>query len=125
MAALLDEASGFYGGVDSVKSAFESMLDELGLPRQGETGMKLIRRSMATLARKRLGEERWVQGEIMLGHRKASTSDVFALFEPSQLGRALAVTKDIIDEIDKMAPGAFHRSDAGLRVVAPFSATTN
>lgn len=115
--ALLDECDGFYVGVTSVKSAFESMLDELGLPRQGETGLKLIRRSMATLGRRRLGEEHWVQGEIMLGHRKPSTSDVYALFEPSQLGRALAVTNDIIDELESMVPGAFHRRSTGLRVI--------
>jgi len=118
MGALLDEAPrGFYVGVESVKSAFESMLDELGLPREGETGLKVIRRSMATLARRRLGEEHWVQGEIMLGHRKASTSDVYALFEPAQLGRALAVTNDIIDEIEAAVPGAFHRSGTGLHVI--------
>lgn len=115
--ALLDEVEGYYVGVDSVRSAFDSMLDELKLPRQGETGLKLIRRSMATLGRKRLGEEHWIQGEIMLGHRKASTSDVYALFEPSQLGRALAVTNDIIDEIEALAPGAFHRNDTGLRAI--------
>lgn len=118
MGALLDDAPrGPYVGVESVKAAFESMSDELGLPRDGETGLKLIRRSMATLARRRLGEEHWVQGEIMLGHRKMSTSDVYALFEPSQLGRALAVTNDIIDEIEAAVTGAFHRRGTGLQVL--------
>jgi hypothetical protein len=109
----LEEAAGYYVGVDSVKSAFESMLDHLKLPRGGETGMKLIRRSMATIGRKLLGEEHWVQGERMLGHHKASVSDIYALPEPGQLGRALAVTTDIINQIEALAPGAFHRTDTG------------
>jgi hypothetical protein len=117
MAGLLDECDGYYIGVSSVKQAIDSMLDALGLPREGETGMKLIRRSMATLARRRLGEEFWAQGEIMLGHRKASSSDVYALFEPGQLGRALAVTNQIIEEIERTVPGAFHGTSTGKRVV--------
>jgi hypothetical protein len=114
----LDKANGFYVGIESVRTAFNAMLDDLKLPRDGETGLKLIRRSMATLARRRLGEEHWVQGEKMLGHRKVSTSDVYALMEPGQLGRALAVTEAIVDEIEKLAPGAFHRERTGLRLVA-------
>lgn len=117
MAALLNARAGFYVGVDSVKQAMDTMLDELALPREGETGLKLIRRSMATLARKRLGEEHWVQGEIMLGHRKTSSSDIYALFEPSMLGRAVAVTDGIIEEIEKLAPGAFHRKDTGAEII--------
>lgn len=116
-AALFDHAGGFYVGVDSVKHAFSTMLDDLGLPRDGETGMKLIRRSVSSIARRRLGEEHFVQVERMLGHRKESTSDLYALFEPGFLGRALAVTDDIIDEIEALAPGAFHRKDTGLRVL--------
>jgi hypothetical protein len=61
----------------------EAMLDELGLPRDRETGQKLIRRSVSQLARPRIGEERWRQGEIMLGHQKASTSDIYAV-RPAQ-----------------------------------------
>jgi len=116
-AVLLDATSGWFVPVDSVRKAFEAMLDHLKLPRDRETGMKLIRRSIATIARKRLGEEHWVQGQRMLGHMKPSTSDVYALFETGQLGRALAVTDAIIADIEKLAPGAFHRSDTGLRVV--------
>lgn len=107
MAALLDTCDGRYVGVSSIKQAMDTMLDTLRLPRGGETGMKLIRRSMATLARRSLGEEYWAQGEIMLGHRKTSTSDVYALFEPGQLGRALAVTNQIIEKIEQSVPGAF------------------
>lgn len=113
----LDAADGWYVGVKSVRQAFETMLDSLKLPRERETGLKLIRRSMATIARRRLGEEHWAQGEKMLGHRKVSTSDVYALLEPGQFGRALAVTEAVIDEIEALAPGAFHRTRTGLRVV--------
>lgn len=114
MARLLDATPGYYVPINSVRSAFSTMLDDLKLPRDGETGTKLIRRSMATLARLRLGEEHWIQGELMLGHRKASTSDVYALFEPGQLGRALAVTEAIIAEIDALAPGAYSPAFTGL-----------
>lgn len=116
-AALFDGTTGYYVGVDSVKGSMATMLTDLGLPREGETGMKLIRRSMATLVRRRLGEEHFVQVERMLGHRKESTSDLYALFEPGFLGRALEATNAIIDEIEKLAPGSFHRRDAGLRVI--------
>ncbi len=106
-ALLLDETEGFFVTVDSVRKAFEAMLDELSLPRQRETGLKLIRRSVAQIARRRIGEERWRQGEIMLGHAKISTSDLYALFDPANLGIALAATTAIMDEIDALAPGAF------------------
>jgi len=43
----------------------------------------------------------------MLGHQKASTSDIYALFDPANLGLALAVTEQIIEEIETLTPGAF------------------
>lgn len=116
-ARLLDQADGFYVGVQSVRKAFEAMLDHLGLPRQRETGVKLIRRSIAHLARRRIGEERWIQGEMMLGHRKAKTSDLYALPDPANLGVALAVTDEIIDEIDALCPGAFTGPTPELKLV--------
>jgi hypothetical protein len=105
----LDETAGFYIPVDSVKSAWESMALELGLPRDGESGMKLIRRSVSTIGRKRLGEAQWVQGQIFLGHHKPTTSDLYALPDPANLGLALEVTETVIDEIEARAPGAFYR----------------
>lgn len=118
MAKLLDDAPvGFYVGVSSIKQAFETMQEALGLPRGGETGTKLIRRSMAHIARRRIGEERWEQGRMMLGHRKASTSDLYALFDPSNLGVVLAATTAIIDEIEALAPGAFTGPAPELKVV--------
>lgn len=104
---LIDATKGKFIGVGSVKSAWESMCAYLDLPGEGEAGMKLIRRSVSTIARKRIGEANWVQGETMLGHRPATTSDIYALPDPAHLGLALAATESIIDEIEALAPGAF------------------
>lgn len=117
-AAILDATDGFLIPVSSVRKACEAMLDELGLPRDRETGLKLIRRSVAQIIRRRIGEERWVQGEIMLGHRKASTSDLYALFDVANLGVALAATEALIDEIESLCPGAFTGVAPGLQLVA-------
>lgn len=118
MAKMLDDAPvGYYVGVTSIRKGFETMLDALKLPRDGETGTKLIRRSMAHIARRRIGEERWEQGRMMLGHRKASTSDLYALFDPSNLGVVLAATTAIIDEIESLVPGAFTGAAPELRIV--------
>lgn len=92
------------------KSTWRRMQAELGLPFEGQAGMKLIRRSIMTLARKRLGEEHWIQGRMVAGHVAVTVSDVYALADPANLGRALAVTKAIIDEIEALAPGAFYRT---------------
>lgn len=67
----------------------------------------VIRRSMATIARKRMGEDNWAQGEMMLGHRKTSTSDIYVLPDPSHMGLALQTTETIIDQIENLVPGAF------------------
>lgn len=108
MAAILDaNGQGFYVSVGSVKKSFAAMQAAVGLPGDGESGMKLIRRSMAHLARQRLGERDWVEGQIMLGHRRPSTSDTYAPFDSGYLGRALEVTDQIIAEIERLTPGAF------------------
>ena len=87
------------------------MRAEIGLPgERGEAGWKLIRRSMATLARRRIGEEHWRQGEMMLGHVRTSTSDIYALRDPANLGRALAATESIITDICARVPDAFTAS---------------
>ena len=86
------------------------METKLGMPRAGQSGMKLIRRSIATMARKELGEEHWIQGRMMLGHVQPTTSDVYAVADPSHLGRAMAATGAIIQAIEKEAPGAFYHT---------------
>lgn len=116
-ARLLDDTSGFFLSVKSVRKAFEAMLDELGLPRDRETGTKLIRRSMATIARKRIGEANWQQGKMMLGHVRADISDLYALPDPANLGLALAVTTAIIDEIEALTPGAFTGTAPELKLI--------
>lgn len=102
------------------KATWRRMQLALGLPFEGQAGMKVIRRSMMTLARKRLGEEHWVQGRLMAGHMPVTVSDIYALPDPANLGRALAVTQAIIDEIDQLVPGALYRDFTahGGKVVA-------
>lgn len=117
-AALLDAVDGSFVPVSSVRKAFEAMLDHLGLPRDRETGLKLIRRSVSTIARNRMGEERWRQGELMLGHAKTSISDLYALFDPANLGIALEATTWIIDQIEALCPGAFTGAAPELKLVA-------
>jgi len=92
------------------KATWRRMQAKLGIPFEGQGGMKLIRRSVMTLARKRLGEEHWIQGRMMAGHVPMTVSDIYALPDPANLGLALAVTSAIIDEIDQLAPGAFYRT---------------
>lgn len=103
----MDATKGFYIPVDTIRSTWQRMAIELGLPREGEAGWKLVRRSMATLLRNRLGEAHMPQIERMLGHRKESMTDIYALAHPGQLGAALAEIEAIIDEIEALAPGAF------------------
>lgn len=109
-APYLDEMGARYMPISTIRAAWEGMREELGLPGEREAGWKLIRRSMATIARKRIGEANWRQGEMMLGHVKASISDIYAIPDPANLGLALAATESIIEEIDKLCPGAFYRT---------------
>jgi integrase len=106
----LDTIKGPVVPLELSKATWRRMQADLGIPFDGEGGMKLVRRSMMTLARKRLGEEHWIQGRMMAGHVPVTVSDIYALPDPANLGRALAVTKGLIDEIDKLAPGAFYRT---------------
>jgi len=100
------------------KATWRRMQAALGLPFEGQAGMKLIRRSMMTLARKRLGEEHWIQGRMMAGHVSMTVSDIYALPDPANLGRVLAVTQGIIEEIEALAPGALVAVPQKLRIVA-------
>jgi hypothetical protein len=106
----LDTIKGPVVSQELSKATWRRMQASLGIPFDGEGGMKLVRRSMMTLARKRLGEEHWIQGRMMAGHVPMTVSDIYALPDPANLGRALAVTKAIIDEIDQLAPGSFYRN---------------
>jgi len=93
-----------------IRGPWDNMRKALGLPGDREAGPKLIRRSMATLVRSRIGEANWRQGEMWLGHVKSSVSDIYAIPDPANYGLALAATESIIDEIERLAPGAFYRA---------------
>lgn len=108
-ALFLDNGEAFLP-ISVINTPWRRMRLKLGLPGDRQAGVKLIRRSMATIARKRIGEERWQQGQMMLGHVKYSVSDIYAIPDPANLGLVLAVTESIIDEIDQLAPGAFYRA---------------
>jgi hypothetical protein len=108
-APFLDSGDAFLP-VASIYQPWLKMAKRLCLPRDREAGPKLVRRSMATLVRKRIGEERWQQGQMMLGHVKYSVSDIYAIPDPANLGLALAATEALIDEIDQLAPGSFYRN---------------
>jgi hypothetical protein len=95
-----------YLTVSTVRHGWDTMRTHLNLPRDRESGEKLIRRSVSTIAREIIGEERWAPGECMLGHRKSSTSDIYALGNPANLGVALEATEPIIDNIERLCPGA-------------------
>lgn len=96
-----------YLPVVTIRHGWEAMRKHLGLPGNAEAGEKLIRRSMATLARKRMGEANWVQGKYMLGHLKADISDIYAIPDPANFGLAVAATEAIIADIESRVPGAF------------------
>ena len=120
MAPWLDGFKGNWLNVTTVRGSWDRMKAAIGLPGGREAGEKLIRRSIATLARKRIGEANWRQGEMMLGHAKASISDIYAIPDPANLGLALAATESIIDEIEALAPGAYRAvtaNNAGLKVI--------
>ena len=112
MAPLLDATTGFFVKVASVRQAWEGMQEALGLPGDREAGLKLIRRSMAQLARNRMTRAEWIEGKIMLGHNRPDQSDLYGMEEPGDLPRALEVTEQIIDEIIALAPLAFAETSA-------------
>lgn len=112
MAPLLDATTGYFVNVASVRQAWEGMQSALGLPGDRESGLKLIRRSMAQLARNRMTRAEWIEGKIMLGHHRPDQSDLYGMDEPGDLPRALEVTEQIIDEIIMLAPLAFAKIDA-------------
>jgi len=119
VARLLDQVKGPFVPVHSVRSAWRAMAVELKLPMDGESGMKLVRRSMAKLLRDRLPKDAMIEIEMFLGHRVFdATSDIYAPFDPHYLALAKAQIEAIIDEIEVDVPGAFGRHLAELRVVA-------
>ncbi|MGV0964175.1 MAG: hypothetical protein ACOYBT_09825 [Polynucleobacter sp.] len=121
LAPHLDQMGAKWMRVSTIRHGWAGMRAELGLPGGGEAGEKLIRRSMATLVRRAIGEANWRQGEMMLGHVKHSVSDIYAIPDPANLGLALAATEAIIDQIEGLCFGAYaedHRTFTALKIVA-------
>ena len=114
VAPWFDRTEGFFIPVQSIRSAWDSMAVDLKLPNDGQSGSKLIRRSMAKLLRDRLRKDDWIELEMFLGHAKFdATSDIYAPFDPNYLSAARKEIEAIIDEIEALVPGAFHRTDSG------------
>ena len=90
------------------KATWGRMMAELkpGLG-EGEGGMKLIRRSMSSMALDSLGLEYEGQIDMMMGHRKFKVTDIYTVPKPSLLGRALAFNTAVVEEIEALVPGAF------------------
>lgn len=123
----LKAAKGPFVPVVSVRSAWDTMTDHLGWPKDGEGGMKIVRRSIAQMLRDagtpRAWSEHWrspdrkvptEQIELQLGHSDIdSVTDLYAAFDPEYLSHATAALEGIIDSIEALCPGAFHRSDTG------------
>ena len=104
----LDMMEERYMPVESIRASWDKMRNGLDLPSErGEAYVKLIRRSVSQLVRDRIGEERWRQGEMMLGHVHLTTSDIYAIRKPEHVGLALATTEAIINEIEVLCPGAY------------------
>lgn len=109
---IFDECEGFLVPVDSVKTAWNGMAAEIGLPSDGEAGTKLIRRSMAHIIRGRLNDMEKAEDEleVFLGHRVIdSVSELYAPFSPAYLRTVKSIIETIIDELEALAPGAFYR----------------
>ena len=108
MVPILNQTEGYLIPGTSVKSAWDTMATALALPRDGESGMKLVRRSVANLVRQRLPQEAWGELEMFLGHDTFDdVSDLYAPFMPNYLQRTLTVLESIIDDIEARVPGAF------------------
>jgi hypothetical protein len=109
---MLDECDGYLIKAGSVKSSFTAMAQEINLPAAGESGMKLIRRSVANIVRGKLREldKSEDELEVFLGHRVIdSVSELYAPFDPSYLRNVKAILEGLIHEIEALAPGSFYR----------------
>jgi hypothetical protein len=105
---VLNASGGWFVGVKSVRRQWEKMAEFIGLPEQGEAGMKLIRRSMAKLVRDKLPAADWPEIEIFLGHRKfEEISALYAPDRPDYLAKARAGIEAIIEEIEAFVPLAY------------------
>ncbi len=114
LALHLDGCDGLFVQSGSIRSAYDSMCEALGWPKDGENGQKLIRRSVAQLLRDPARKVPTEQLELQMGHRRMdSVTDLYAAFDPAYLADCTRAIEGLIDEIETLAPGAFHRKDTG------------
>lgn len=107
----------YYGrAVLDVDRSWTTMLTELELPTSREWKPYLLRHSLATLVRN-LGATKWDLDGFM-GHDAGGQTEVYAIGEYRSVETAL---KSILEEIERLAPGALHRrgTGAGLSVTQP------
>lgn len=91
------------GPVSSIRSAWNTMRDDLDLPREATT--KCIRRSMAALLIGRGVPAE--QHEMQMGHRALhATTQIYVPASPAYLSAAIAGIEAILDEIEVQAPGS-------------------
>ena len=99
----------YYGRpIQDVDRAWDTMLEKLELPKGREWRSYVLRHSVATLVRNR-GAEKW-DLEGFMGHRSGSQTEVYAVGEFPTVVSALT---GILAEIEKLAPGALHRTNTG------------
>lgn len=104
--------------VNDVDSSWDSMLEALGLPIDREHKSYLIRRSMATILRNwhhepgRTKVDGW-ELEAQLGHRRRSRTEVYALASPNAKDTVQTALQEVLNELERLAPGAFHRKNTG------------
>lgn len=102
--------------IASIASTWTKMQAKLGLPGEGQAGPKLVRRSMASLVRRRIDRRDQPELEMFMGHRASSaTTDLYAPFDPEYLSRARAAIESIIDDIEALVPEAIHRTNTAER----------
>lgn len=108
----LDSESGQLVPIASIAPTWTRMQMKLGLPGRGQSGPKLVRRSMAKLVRERIDRRDQPELEMFLGHRASSeTTDLYAPFDPEYLSRARAAIESVIDDLESRVKNAFHRND--------------
>ncbi len=96
---------------NTIKTAWNRMSDELGLPGEGEAGSKLIRRSMAELMREMMMAAHQDEVAVFLGQaRPDSVAGINAPVVTDYLAHAKEAVENVIDRLEALAPGAFSRT---------------
>jgi integrase len=93
--------------VDSIKTAWRTMLQALKLPVVDDYMPYVLRRSMATILRE-AGVDPW-QLAGQMGHRLLDTTEIYALHSPSYLGSVQLAIEDVVGQILERVPEALHR----------------